>query len=506
MKTIAATLVTAATAARISSHVALQSNFTEEDFHYDGTGSPFEAWAESLDTPDCPSRVRRSTCSNSQYRGLVVFFHGYSACSEQVESVSAMLASNCVDVLAPTMPGHGNAAVWCGQGGAQCDVQTGNGMGWTHDTLPTHRAPYDEFARAAHRTIGQEKNFRAEQTGKSADELEVSLIGLSFGAPMAVDLALMGGARHYTRQLLVNPYLALGDETIDQAKHECELLVPSGQRTHEECEREAVTLWLAPAGLSADSGIASWLGDTSEGVVRSLFTNLVKLSDAVGESYQGRQEGPAEGTIAPLMEGEQEWGSVCMQIWTQGRGGFCKFRKKHYLSTHSFGLHMVVDAQQWGAWSWGVPITQIMMTERDGKTRNGLTFDLAQHLYSVDNNAVSACMHKFQHGTDRSDAAQYWDDANSMPHANLKGTRDAGRWWEPHLFDNVRRFIVGGENSINAPVQAVKDRNVCEAVAIERGAESRPEVLELVDVGVAPTRSSELWPGLLYNTLSITSR
>lgn len=504
MNIFAATLIAAAGAARLSNEVVLKHNFTEADYHYDGTGSPYEAFAEQQNTPDCPSRVRRSRCGNNDFRGLVVFFHGYSACSEQVESVSEMLADNCVDVLAPTMPGHGHAAVWCGEGGASCDVQTGNGMGWTHDALPTHRAPYDDFAREVHRTVRQELNFRAGQTGRPADALEVSLIGLSFGAPMAVDLALMGGARHYTRQLLVNPYLALGDETIDQAKMECEQLIASGQRTHEQCEQEAVTAWLAPAGLSADNPVAQWLGGDAEEVVRSLFTNLVKLSDAVGESYQGRQTNP-EGTVAGLMEGEQEWGAVCMQIWTQGRGGFCKFRKKHYLSTHSFALHMVVDAQQWGAWSWGVPVTQIMTTERDGKTRNGITYDLAQHLRGIEDN-VNFCMHKFQHGIDRSSSAQYWDDANSMPHANLKGTRDASRWWEPHLFDNVRRFIVGGENSINEVPRAHKDRNVCEMVDVQSGAETRPEVLELVDVGVAPTRSSELWPGLLYNTLRITSR
>jgi len=378
-------------------------------------------------------------------------------------------------------------------------------MVWVgHETLPSHRSPYDEFGRNAHRTVRQELNFRAGQTGRPVGELEVSLIGLSFGVPMALDLALMGGASHYTRQLLVNPYLALGDETIDQSKLDCERLIPSGQKTHEQCEQEAVMALLAPAGLPADSPIASWLGGNSEEVVRSLFTNLVKLSDAVGETYQGRQENP-EGTIGGLMEGEREWGAVCNQIWTEGRGGFCKFRQKHYLSTHSYSLHKVVDAQQWGAWSWGIPKTQIMTTERDGKTRNGLSFDLAQHLHSIDD-SVSFCMHKFQHGTDRADAGQYWSDDYSMPHANLKGTRDAGRWWEATLFDNVRRFIVGGENTINQPVQARKDRDVCEALAIESGAESRPEVLELVDVGVAPTRSSELWPGLLYNTLALTSR
>lgn len=503
MKVFAATLVAAASARRISDQheVVVKHNFTEADFHYQGEGSPFEAWAAQLETPDCPSRVRRSRCGNDRFQGVVIFFHGYSACAEQVESVSTMLSNNCVDVLAPTMPGHGSPAVWCGEGGASCDVQTSNGMGWTHDTLPTHRSSYDEFARGAYQAIRQEVNFRAGATGKNTRDLQVSLIGLSFGAPMALDLALMGGT-YFARQLLVNPYLALGDESIDQAKQECEHLVPSGQKTHEQCETESVTAWLAPAGLDADSSIARWLGSDSESVVRSLFSNLVKLSDAVGRSYQG-QQGEVTGTIAGLMEGDQEWGGVCNQIWTEGRKGFCKFKKKHLLATHSFGLHTVVDAQQWGAWSAGVPTTQIMTTERDGKTRNGLSFDIAQHLYRIDPEGVSMCMHKFQHGTDRNNDDQYWSDEYSMPHANLKGTRAAGRWWEAHLFDNVKKFIIDGVTTVNEPVQSRKDRNVCEVVALERGAEARQEVLDLVDVGVAPTRSSELWPGLLYNILRI---
>jgi len=500
MKLIASTLLAVAGARRVVESERLKHNFTDADYEWHGTGSPYEAWVTEQDTPDCPGRVRRSMCSNNQFRGIAVFMHGYSACSEQAESVSELLARNCLDVVAPTMPGHGRAAVWCGNGGSECDVACGNGMGWTHDDLPTHRSIYDTFARDTHRIIQQELNYRAGVTGKPASELEVSLIGLSFGAPVALDLALMGGARHYTRMLLVNPYLALGDETIDQAKLDCQ----NQGRSDEECEREALMAWLAPAGLDADSPIARYLGDSTGEVVRSLFNNLAKLSDAVGETYQGRVE-KTEGTIAGLMQSEREWGAVCNQIWTEGRGGFCKFRNKHYLSTHSFGMHAVVDAQQWGAWSWGLPTTQIITTERDGKTRNGLTFDLAQHMYSVDPSKVSMCMHKFQHGVDRSNPGVYWNDANSMPHANLKGTRAAGRWWEAHLFDNVKVFTLGERMTINEPVRGHKDRNVCEEVRLESGAEGRPEVLDIVDVGVAPTRSSELWPGLVFNALGLAA-
>lgn len=528
MKIFAATLVAAAGAARIETREITQHRQEtksehdvaqqEIDYAWDGDGSPFEEWAATLDTPDCPSRVRRSTCSNDQFRGIVVFYHGYSACSEQVESVSEMLANSCMDVLAPTMPGHGTKFVWCREGGStDCDVTVGNGNGWTHDGLPTHRSAYDDFAYYANRATQREFRHRSSVTGKSRDDLEINLIGLSFGAPMALEVAMRGS---YARMMLVNPYLALGDEVIDQAVNDCEALIESGQRTEHDCEVEAINGVLGQVNLEHDSTFARlFFGDETEEVSRKLFTTFARLSDAVGSSYQGRQEGEPEGSIAPVMESEHEWGAVCNQIWNENRGGFCKFRTKHYLATHSFSLHAVVDAQEYGAWGWfggNLPITQIMTTQRDGKTRNGLTYDLAQHLYSVSpgsrSDHVSMCMHKFQEGTNRADAGQYWSDENSMPHANLKGTRQGGRWWEPKLFENVRKFILGEETSINEHGDLADmtfehhDRNVCEAVPLQRGAQRTDEVSELVHVGIAPTWSSELRPGLIFGVLGLTHR
>lgn len=517
MKVIAATLVAAVGAARIEQRVsehalhegkqAAVDTVEEENYEWDGDESPFEEWSATLNAPDCPSRIVRSTCSDDEFKGIVVFYHGYSACSEQADSVSGMLSSNCFDVLAPTMPGHGVRFVWCGQGGRDdCDVVHHNGNGWTHEELPTDKRDYDNFAYYANRATQRELRYRATATGKSRSDLELNLLGLSFGAPVAMNMAMRGG---YTRQLLVNPYLALGDETIDQAAHECEALVPSGERTQEDCERETVNTLLGQVSLTGDSAFARlFFGDETEDVTRKVFTTMARLSDAVGGSYQGRQE-DAEGTIASVMETEHEWGSVCNQIFSEGRGGFCKFRTKHYLATHSFGLHAVLDAQGLNAWGLGarnLPKTQIMTTERDGRTRNGLTYDVARHLYSIWPEGTSMCMHKFQHGIDRDDAGAYWNDENSMPHANLKGTRQGGRWWEAHLFDNVRKFLTGEEDSINEPVQTPHSRNICEAVDLGRRAHRDPEVLELVHVGIAPTWSSELWPGAVFGVLGLTSR
>lgn len=500
------TAIAAADAARVdvehkSVSVARHNyTFSENELLWTGDGSPLESWANEQNTPDCPARLRRSTCNDNAYKGIIAFFHGYSACSQQVESVSESLARECFDVVAPTYPGHGNAAVWCGPGGQSCDVQCGNQMGWQHETLPTERTSYHEFARGVHRALRQEKTYRATQTGTEADNLEINLVGLSFGAPVALDIALMGGKSTYAKMMLVNPYFALGDETIDQAKMDCEARARGGQGSIDECEREAVSAWLAPAGLDPDGSIASWLGSDSEEVTLNLFNNLVKLSDAVGGNFQGAGNSN-EGTIGALMEDEQEWGSVCNQIWSQGRGGFCKFKKKHLLATHSFSLHTVVDAQQWGAWSWGVPATQIMMTERDGTTRNGISYAVAQHLHSIDSENVHACMHHFQPGTNRADANAYWSDANSMPHANLKGTRAGGRWWENRLFSRVQQFMTSGQDSGDGGHMG--DRNHCRTLPLESGAEEG--LHDLFDVGVTPTRQAQLWPGVLFRTLSFMS-
>lgn len=483
--------VPTANAARLSSHVAAVQAV-----------SPFETWASAQDTPDCPAHIKRSTCPDDQFRGLIVFFHGFSACSDQASSVSDRLADMCVDVLAPTLPGHGYSALWCGDGGAECDSVCGNGMGWAHASLPTHKQPYSDFVRSVHAAVKEEFEHRSTVTGRSKSDLEVSLVGLSFGSAMALKTAMLEPS-FYSRQLLVNPYFALGDEEIDQKVVNCEARIHAGLATHAECVKEGTSSYLAPAGLDPDSMLAQiWLGTDVRGVVRSYFGNLVKLSDAVGASYQGHHEGAGDPSIGALMEAPQEWGANCNAIWNEGRGGFCKFKQKHLLSTHSFALHALVTAFEWGTWLHGFPVTQILSTERDGRTRNGLSYDLARHLHSINPERVSMCMYKFQAGTNRADSEEYFSDENSMPHASLKGTRAAGRWWEEDLFRNVGKFLIGGRDSVSEPHQSgPADRNICEEVPLEHGA----DVSELVDVGVSPTDWSELWPGVLYGILGAVS-
>merc|ERR1740121_2834984 len=82
--------------------------------------SPFQKYLN--DYPDaCKPWLSRSNCSKEQYKGLVFFLHGYSACAIQVEGFAPLLNNQCLDVAAPTFPGHGKKPIHdCNAAGGKC--------------------------------------------------------------------------------------------------------------------------------------------------------------------------------------------------------------------------------------------------------------------------------------------------------------------------------------------------------------------------------------------------
>merc|ERR1712048_771533 len=108
----------------------------------------------------------------------------------------------------------------------------------------------------------------------------------------------------------------------------------------------------------------------------------------------------------------------------EGRGGFCSFLQKHVLATQSFALHGLVELLQ--ASMAPTELTQVFVTERDGMTRNGTVYALAENLAARRNHTISMCSYRFQEGWDRSNPRSYYDNEGSMPHANIDDARDGG--------------------------------------------------------------------------------
>jgi len=462
--------------------------------------SPFESFVSESPEQHCPGRVIRSTCSDQDFKGIVLFFHGYSACAEQVGSVAPILTAQCFDVVAPTMPGHGRNFVHCESDNVDCDISVSwyGGNGWEHDALPTHGSDYKEFADHIHEVALAEKTWRAQQVGKSENAIELSVMGLSFGAPMALYVS-MHSQNSYSKQMLINPYYALGDETIDQDLRECQLAAQAGEGSEEDCDRAVIVRWLSGTGVDADNIAVSWLlGDEADEVTKHLFNNLVMLSDTFGEDPADHED--ASTAIGGIMEQEEFWGSVCDDTFQRGRGGFCAFKKKHLLATHSFSMHVVAQARERGAWRRGVPQTQTLITERDGHTRNGMAFAVAQDLERIAANDVSLCIHRFTRGTDRASDDDYWSNENSMPHANLL-PHNPGGWWEPKLFMQVRDFFSGARTSVSDSADWDGSREQCVALSLTGEYDH-----ELVQPHVAPSDDSELQAGFLWRSLAYWSR
>lgn len=107
-------------------------------------------------------------------------------------------------------------------------------------------------------------------------------------------------------------------------------------------------------------------------------------------------------------------------------------------------------------------MTQFITTQRDGMTRNGLTYSLAGNLHHAAPYAVTMCMYPFSSGTDLSNPAQYWSNSNSVPHACIGGDENAGdRWWEPKLSEGIVSFISGRSNVFGEAAVWPAEKNTC---------------------------------------------
>jgi len=266
------------------------------------------------------------------------------------------------------------------------------------------------------------------------------------------------------------------------------------QEQEEQCDRDAIVKWLEPAGVTnSDDFIARWLGSDSADVMKNLFRNLVMLSDTFGDDPESHED--TSHTIGQVMESKEYWGGVCDQIFQRGRGGFCAFKKKHLLATHSFSMHVFAEAHENG-WRRGVPITQALMTERDGKTRNGFTYEMSKLFNDISHRDVSLCMYRFKNGIDRSNDIEYWSDANSIPHANLN-PHQLGGWWEPKLFSNIAEFLSGTRSSISDSAVWDGSREQCVAFPLEGEFDK-----SLVLPTVVTKSSRQLRAGVLWRALS----
>jgi len=450
--------------------------------------SPFEKYRDASED-HCPPFLSRSTCPDSEYKGLVVYFHGYSACAEQIRYLAPHINDKCLDVFSPTSPGHGGRLMNC-DAGEHCDVFIGGGQGFDLRELPTHAHQYRRFVWHMNWLVHQERNTRAKQTGKPIGELTVAAMGLSFGAPMA-QYAIMSWKGLYTLNLGVNPYFGVGPD-LDKSLIECEHRAKEAReaenwfqrdwrRQEKACRHQKIMDWLGAAGIPDQNNmILDWVASRNGRFERTLMAPLVQISDVYGYLDLFNVNIPE---LKNLLEGQQTWGENCGPIQAGEQKGFCAFKASQLLATHSFSQHVLIQGRRHSPHSF--PETQILTTQTDGRSRNGMTYAFAAHLthsWLREAPAVSMCMYR----------------GGTVPHANLDKPQG---WWNEHLYGQITHFL-SGQGPVTEDLTPVVNAGECSALPLEWGAlKQNPDLHDLVLPEAAPIRASNLWPDPLWHLL-----
>merc|ERR1719201_668230 len=73
--------------------------------------------------------------------------------------------------------------------------------------------------------------------------------------------------------------------------------------------------------------------------------------------------------VGAILNAPVVWGGACAKVTNNGRQGFCAFQQKHIMAVHAFGMDSLTYS-----FRGKFPVTQILLTETDGITRNGLSY------------------------------------------------------------------------------------------------------------------------------------
>eukprot|EP00928_Gymnodinium_smaydae_P029734 TRINITY_DN2230_c0_g1_i1.p1 TRINITY_DN2230_c0_g1~~TRINITY_DN2230_c0_g1_i1.p1 ORF type:complete len:730 (-),score=120.48 TRINITY_DN2230_c0_g1_i1:271-2310(-) len=377
--------------------------------------SPAENYVQ-LAQGACKPRLKKTMCKGDSYRGLVVFFHGFSACADQIDELAPRLNEACLDVFAPVHPGHGVGVSTCAT--ERCDVTFGDGSkGFDLRGVPTSSEQYNRHVQIVADVAKAELAHRNAQLNTSSGSLRA--FGLSLGAAMAQHFATLLPDK-VSRVLLVSPSFGTADEIVDIPLSQCLQAEMIGVTSMADCAKQLKdAIHKQPWFIGSVLDVV--VPGKSPGAVQAFMMNLYTHFEL----------------LSPVLQMSHSWDEVCGKILNNGRMGFCAFRMKHIFAMHAFGIATL--GRDPGDQP---PRTQVIATARDGLTRNGLAYSLVSSLSSRVPGTMAMCMHPFQAGTDKSNIGQYFSNEHSMPHASIGRADNPGyRWWEPKLSEDVTRFL-----------------------------------------------------------------
>ncbi|KAJ3098576.1 hypothetical protein HDU97_003921 [Phlyctochytrium planicorne] len=409
---------------------------------------------------------------NSIVKGVVLLFHGYTACPDAMEFLAAYLQKNGYQVYTPLNVGHGLKYGDCARPGAFCIDNT------PIDQLPTTKQGYIEFVKWAVSMVRQEVN--SIPVASRDPKFTVGVAGLSLGGPLAAVAAQLGNDI-FKKVILVNPFFSAAVQTLDYQVQDCKAAAdPAGcinsfVAAFTKVDKATSAGQPAPPGTVGVSTVLDWWKSKAQSLVTSAEQNVISylllnkyiemmkiLSDAMVTVDSSNLLSEKIG----FLNTTYGWGAGC--VANTARPGYCSFQVKNLVAISAFGAYALSRA----------PLTtskqvSIITTERDGPVRSGIAFAAARGY--APGNTASLCM--YLRGASCSNPQLISGDNicgvphSCFSHAENVYTAPNSLYWEGDLFTNVLNTLAG--NGMSVGTAGSSKLGQCSTVALNAPYSSR---------------------------------
>lgn len=367
-------------------------------------------------------------------KGLIVAFHGYTACPDSFESMVEAWVPAGYDVLIPLLVGNGREAGDCAKNtSAVYDNFTVCVDEFRIDGLPLSRKGYIDFVDTINEIVKEEKERRKIR--------QVFVAGLSHGGPLG-SYAISSGKGLYDGNIAMNAFFGFSSPGTDRDFTLC----IKNNLTSLECAdsltgqiADTFDVGLAPGGFQefVTTTIQENLPDeysyedyaVVNAVIRRVMTELAENFDAL----------PENELKVLINEATLNWGPNCLKENANGRGGICGFRLRNLFATHSFAMfaHRLT-----GSYRSARARVQFVTTERDAGTRNSLNVQAAQNEIRSSKEQVSICMHRIVPLCNLTGSGNECGVPHSMLSRAEQELASPGElYWEPAIQGNSTRYF-----------------------------------------------------------------
>jgi len=372
-----------------------------------------------------PIRVPAST---PKTLGVVVLFHGYTACPQQfmnfersvdghteTAGLASRLSKAGYDVLLPLLPGHGRMPKvnpkWTAGRKDPLPETEANRFPAIDDSdgLPAPLPSGDQLEGSKYTALVRKMNaIMAKVTPPNR-----VVGGISVGAVLATQATIEAKEKPYTRALIAAPFYQAGEAQLNLARDAAVALAAGAEFASDAAVRKLVT--------------SDWKLDPL------IFTKLVQsaLWKKLGESPLGW------GAACELTE--RKIGSDGLPS-AEGRAGICQFKVKHLAGVLLYGKLVEDKVASLGSGTTNFQVTGVV---NDPVVNNREVGVVVQRLKAaVTDQRISFCVYK-----DAAHSMFSWHDASSSPVLAPKA-------WIPPLESATVTFLT---NSTSKSVPFVKD-------------------------------------------------